>query len=112
MELRAATDGDLHRKIARQAAELTRLREVIERKNRELDAMHFVWCTGGCAGGVHRWSDGEITEAMVVHAERQAVRLRSWFTNALYRTSREDWSAARRRLKFRRFSDALRGLFT
>jgi hypothetical protein len=58
------------------------LNDALARKNRELDALHYVWCDGGCAQGVHRWTDDELTEDVVITAERQAARLRSWWTNA------------------------------
>lgn len=51
-------------------------------RNLELDALHYVWCDGGCKGGVHRWSDGEVTEELVQLAERNTARLRSWFENS------------------------------
>lgn len=50
-------------------------------RNIELDALHFVWCDGGCKGGVHRYNHGELTEDIVIAAERNAKRLRTWFVN-------------------------------
>lgn len=55
--------------------------DVLHRKNLELDALHYVWCDGGCPGGTHRYTDDEITEEMVQLAERNTKRLRSWFNN-------------------------------
>jgi hypothetical protein len=52
---------------------------VLRRKNLELDALHFVWCDGGCADGVHRWDHGVLTEAIVAEAERNTARLRRWW---------------------------------
>ena len=54
----------------------------LERKNRELDALHFVWCSGGCEGGVHRWQDVPLTEDIVVEAERNTRRLREWWESS------------------------------
>ena len=50
-------------------------------KNIELDALHKVWCSGGCEGGVHRYHEEELTEDMVILAERNTERLRRWFEN-------------------------------
>lgn len=69
----------LHERIRRQAFEITNMRAVLERKNRELDALHYVWCDGGCPGGVHRWTDGKITKELVEAAERNTRRLRRWY---------------------------------
>ena len=54
-----------------------------ERRNRDLDALHLVWCTGGCSGGVHRYcgSPDVVTEEVVALAERHVARLRTWFVN-------------------------------
>jgi len=48
-------------------------------RNLQLDALHFVWCNGGCATGVHRWTDGAVTEELVREAERNTRRLRTWW---------------------------------
>jgi hypothetical protein len=61
--------------------ELQQLNMVLARKNRELDALHYVWCSGGCDGGVNRFMPGQLTEDVVIAAERNTVRLRGWFEN-------------------------------
>lgn len=61
--------------------QVTHLREVLERKNRQLDALHFVWCSGGCDGGTHRYGDGRITKELVEEAVRNTYRLIAWFGN-------------------------------
>ena len=55
--------------------------EALARKNRELDALHYVWCSGGCTGGVHRWGGSELTEDIVQEAERNTQRLRMWWSH-------------------------------
>ena len=61
--------------------------EALHRKNLELDALHFVWCDGGCASGVHRFGEHPaLTEEIVAEAERNAVRLRRWLSNAQARS--------------------------
>ena len=51
-----------------------------ERRNLELDALHYVWCSGGCPGGVHGYTDSRpVTEKLVQEAERNTRRLREWW---------------------------------
>lgn len=73
----------LRAKIARQQHELTAARLSAERRNRDLDALHLVWCNGGCGGGVHRYcgKPEDVTEEVVAAAERNTTRLRTWFEN-------------------------------
>lgn len=54
-----------------------------ETRNRELDALHYVWCSGGCGGGTHRYEGKpeDVTEEVVQLAERNTGRLRAWFEN-------------------------------
>lgn len=82
-ELRA-----LRQRCERQGREIAQLNEVLHRKNVELDALHMVWCDGGCVGGVHRWTDGPVTEEVVASAERSVTRLRRWFDHARFRLDR------------------------
>lgn len=62
--------------------QLTFQRENNERRNRELDALHYVWCSGGCSGGVHRY-DGQgpdgITQEIVDAAVLNTERLQQWW---------------------------------
>jgi hypothetical protein len=85
----AASDelAALRVKVKQQAREITHLAEVLKRKNRELDALHLVWCDGGCPGGVHRWQDESaiITEELVKLAERNTRRLRTWYNGVKFR---------------------------
>jgi hypothetical protein len=63
------------------------MREVLERKNRDLDALHFVWCDGGCESGVQRYVGDklEITEELIEKGEANLFRLRTWLTNYKFR---------------------------
>jgi len=79
----------LEKKIAKQAQELAILNKALAEKNRELDAMHYVWCDGGCQGGVHRYTKEALTEDVVERAERNTKRLRTWLENRKYRDSYE-----------------------
>ena len=83
-----------NRNLARQ---ITYLVEALARKNRDLDALHFVWCSGGCPDGVHRFSDVRLTEEMIQRAERNTKRLRSWYNTVKWRLTKyptmSEWHA-------------------
>jgi hypothetical protein len=74
--------------IARLRAEIRQMQIAAEARNRQLDAMHYVWCTGGCEGGVHRF-DGKgpagITQEIVDEAVRNTERLKRRWANQQYR---------------------------
>lgn len=76
--------------------ELTYLQKCLREKNLALDAMHFVWCNGGCTSGVHRWIPADLTEEIVLKAERNTRRLRTWFTNKEHRDRWNDMPQAER----------------
>lgn len=81
----------LAEQVKKLRGEVTQARENNETRNRELDALHYVWCNGGCHGGVHRYcgSPDDITEEVVLAAERNTSRLRSWFVNRIYKKAWE-----------------------
>lgn len=54
-------------------------------RNLDLDALHYVWCNGGCDKGVHRWSSDEVTREIVDVAIRNVGRLVEWFNNHNFR---------------------------
>lgn len=68
-----------------QAAQITDLINVLARKNLDLDALSFVWCDGGCTSGVHRFSEMILTADMVLRAEQNTKRLRSWYETVRWR---------------------------
>ena len=75
-------------KLARLRREIRIMQESLERKNRELDALHYVWCDGGCPSGSGRWTEEELTEEIVQAAERNTARLRRHFNNRQARLQR------------------------
>lgn len=81
-------------------AEVAKLNDKLHRKNVKLDALHFVWCDGGCASGVHRFDHGELTEEIVAEAERNALRLRRWLANKDFKTQWAAMSQGERNLWF------------
>ena len=70
--------------------ELTEARVRNEERNRALDALHYVWCSGGCEGGVHRYggTPDDVTEEVVAEAERNTQRLRQWYVNRQAKVAR------------------------
>jgi hypothetical protein len=82
---------ELEGKLSRQKAMLAMQQDVLKTRSHQLDAMHWVWCTG-CDGGVHRFADedgvmrhAKLNEEVVAQAERNARRLRAWWENYKYR---------------------------
>jgi hypothetical protein len=79
---------ELEAQVAKLQRALTFQRDNNHKRNVQLDALHFVWCDGGCIGGTHRFTEGTITEEIVAAAERNTKRLRSWFQNRKLRDER------------------------
>lgn len=79
---RAALDRLISDPVSKYREQVKHLSETLRLKNIALDALHVVWCSGGCDRGVHRFlgSPDHVTEEMVAYVERQAVRFREWFT--------------------------------
>ena len=50
-----------------------------ELRNVEMDALHYVWCSGGCEGGVHRHTKEALTPEVVAAAIQNTTRLYQWF---------------------------------
>lgn len=61
--------------------ELTIQSENNHKRNMQLDALHFVWCDGGCETGVSRWTKEKITPEIVAEAIRNTARLYLWYIN-------------------------------
>lgn len=66
-----------------QAREIRNLQVSAERRNRDLAALHIVWCDGGCPGGVG--SPETLDRPTVVAAVIAVRRLVSWWNNRQYR---------------------------
>lgn len=79
---------NLKKKNRAQAHEITNLAKALARKNLEVDALHFVWCDGGCYSGIHRYSDVRLTEEMILRAERNTRRMRSWYNTVKWRLTK------------------------
>lgn len=73
---------ELETTVRNQRKQLQIANDSLREKNLSLDALHYVWCDGGCSSGVHRYTKEELTEEIVRRAEREVRRLRSWFINA------------------------------
>lgn len=72
------------RKIQQYKRQITHLQNTLREKNLKLDALHHVWCSGGCNGGVHRWTPNTVNEDLVKMAEGCVARLRDWWDNYQY----------------------------
>lgn len=70
-----------NRKVERAQKEVERVHAVAHRRKSELDAAHWVWCSGGCFSGVKHYP----TEETVRLAEQNTKRLRGWFENHKFR---------------------------
>lgn len=71
--------------------QLKNAQESLKSKNVALDALHYVWCDGGCNTGVHRYKemqDVPLTEEIVKRAEACVRRLRRWYNNYEYKNKR------------------------
>ena len=81
--------GDRHREERDQArhkinnlrGEVGSLRDTLKHRKLALDALHYVWCSGGCDGGVHQYSDEPLTAEIVAEAVRNTERLVQWYIN-------------------------------
>jgi hypothetical protein len=73
------------KQIEKLKAEVTRLQGCLADRNRQLDAMHWAWCSGGCTSGMHRWSDMELTEELLRTAEHGVSRMRQWLGSNEFR---------------------------
>lgn len=85
------THKELEQKIRHLKQTITSQRLVLERKNKELDALNYVWCSGGCTTGVHQYDPNlpPLTEELVQLAERNTERLRQYFTSYNYRNRKQ-----------------------
>ena len=86
-----AENERLKERIRWQRHQLHWLNQSARAKNLALDALHYVWCDGGCPGGVHRWSPGAaLTQEIVDEAERNTQRLRRWFHQHQFKEARDE----------------------
>jgi hypothetical protein len=79
----AAEEQALRQRVSEQARQLGYMKEALHDRNVSLDALHYVWCNGGCRSGVHRFDHDieAVTEEIVAEAERNTKRLRIWWEN-------------------------------
>lgn len=77
------TKPDLLARIERYKSQITDLQETLRVKNIALDALHYVWCSGGCG-------DRLLTEELVTSAEHQVQRMRTWLESNQWR---KKWDA-------------------
>lgn len=78
--------------IAGLRRQLTFQSEYNHERNLALDALHHVWCDGGCRSGVHRWGalkHTPLTPEIVEAVERGVKRMRTWLVNAEHKRRNE-----------------------
>ena len=71
----------LEAKLQRQAHTITVQQNSLEQKNKELDALHKVWCNGGCKSGTHRYTNEPMTQEIIDLAVANTNRLVEWWEN-------------------------------
>lgn len=80
---------ELEERICEQRKQLTIQIQAIKDRNLAMDALHYVWCSGGCKCGVHRFTTvTKLTEEVVRAAELNTRRLREWFESSKRREAR------------------------
>lgn len=81
-------------KLRDQKRRIAHLEGCLRAKNLELDALHYIWCDGGCQYGAHRWTEQTITEDIVKAAEANTKRLRTWWASYQHR-NKMGWNTPR-----------------
>lgn len=80
--------GALRLRVKKQAAEITQMRTVAAIRNRQLAALHIVWCTGTCGSVGCR---EKVTRELVIEAVRNVKRLVLAWNNVL--GSHKGWNS-------------------
>ena len=86
--------GALRVRVKEQARQIKDMQEIATLRNKQLDALHIVWCSGGCVGGVG--NEPELTEEKVKEAVTYTRRLVTWWNNHIYRKHGKDYYEAHR----------------
>lgn len=80
---------ELEERICEQRKQITIQTQAIKDRNLAMDALHYVWCSGGCKCGVHRFTSlTTLTEEVVREAELNTKRLRQWWESNKVREAR------------------------
>ncbi len=75
----------LRSKAERCQREVERLCQLNHQRNLELDALHYIWCAGGCEGGIHRFEAEEkrpLSRELLEAALDQVGRMIAYYLNA------------------------------
>ena len=73
--------NEFKRKWKEAKGHLKNTEDCLRDKNIAMDALHHVWCSGGCTGGMHRWTNQELTPAIVAAAIWNTDRMVQWYIN-------------------------------
>jgi hypothetical protein len=85
--------GALRLRVKKQAREIRNMQEVAEYRNKQLAALHVVWCSGGCEGGVG--CKEEVTREVVIEGVRNIKRLVQWWNSYMHRQGPNVYEAQR-----------------
>lgn len=96
------TIRDLSTRIRNLKTTITYAKDRNEERNRQLDALGMVWCSGGCRNGMARYGDlsfapsgeSKVTAEHIAALIHNAGRAVCWYVNREYKISRFDESAA------------------
>jgi len=83
----------LRHKIENLRREITIKDQSLAQKNLELDSMHYVWCSGGCSKGIHRYELNkhlELTEELIERAKSNIRRMELSLMNVRSRRKDEE----------------------
>ena len=64
---------------------IQQMQDTMKSRAKEVDLLLKVWCTGGCEGGVGRWSDEELKLEDVEYMENCAKRMREHYRARQFR---------------------------
>jgi hypothetical protein len=76
-------------RLKERGKEIAYLNQRLAEKNRELDAMGYVWCTGGCGGGMFRNVEPERIndDDLLDRIQKNAERVLTYIKNLRHRRS-------------------------
>lgn len=80
----------LRKKVKERGQTIQRLERCLTEREHMIDSLHYVWCTGGCKGGVHRFCGEPLKLETVELAERNAKRLRAKWNALEFRRKRDE----------------------
>jgi hypothetical protein len=88
LDLQKASREELIQKIKDLRLTIRYMQIQTETRNKEVDALHYVWCNGNCLSGVHRLVEEaptpELLSELADYGQRNVDRLRTKSVNLRY----------------------------